>query len=113
MSRAVAALVALAAAGCAFPAGDQVTSSTIAVAAFDVSCAVDGDCAAVLEGELCVECLGCPNATISASEVESYNAALQSARSRCTNLDPNVACATAPCLSPTVRCATGRCVVGP
>ncbi len=111
MSRALALILAVGAAGCAFPGAEQVTSSTIDASSFMGSCAFREECIAVYSGELCAPCVGCPNAAIAKLALESYNLSLSTARARCTNLDPNVACAAAACLSPEVACEQGRCVL--
>jgi hypothetical protein len=111
VSRALARVLAVAVAGCAFPGAEQVTSSTIDATSFMNRCSIREECISVHSGELCVPCVGCPNAAIAKSALESYNLSLSAARARCTNLDRNVACAAAACLPPEVACEQGRCVV--
>lgn len=69
---------------------------------FDRSCDIAADCAGVFEGDVCAECQ-CPNAAVSASEVEQYR----------EQFDP--ACAVpspCDCAETPISCNDGVCEAG-
>jgi hypothetical protein len=82
----------------------------ISVASFDRSCAVDGDCVAVRQGDVCSNCQ-CASAAIAKGALDAYNAKRSELVATCPPPETNMACGV-DCIQPVAHCASGTCAFG-
>ena len=88
---------------CDLPPGEQ--PPTVAASDFPQTCAVDGDCAVIVEGDVCQPCK-CPNAAIQKTAIASYESSLREAQALCKSTG-GAACAA--CRAATAKCNVGKC----
>ena len=96
-----------AATSCAIPRTDSAPPS-VDIDSFPKACAIDSDCVAAVDGEVCNPCT-CPNGVIAKSASDDYQGKVREQQALCTGPAGGGACA--PCPDRTPKCNAGQCVL--
>ena len=83
--------------------------TTVSAASYPQACELDGDCAAVFQGDVCTPC-GCPNAGILSTALSQYTADVAAMKMQCGPM-PAVACK--PCTPVRGLCINKACATRP
>jgi hypothetical protein len=84
------------------------SSGSISTSSYSKTCAVDADCKAVVEGDVCEVC-ACANAAIAQSDAQRYQSDRAALAQSCPDRG-RIQCG--PCAQPSAICNAGSCAYG-